>query len=104
LSNLLDNAIKYSGQEAYITIAINEYDKALKIQVIDQGQGIAPQYTSDIFDMFFRVPQGNLHTVKGYGIGLSYVKQIIEKHGGRISVMSKLNEGSTFTISLPKTP
>ncbi|HMR19842.1 MAG TPA: HAMP domain-containing sensor histidine kinase, partial [Sphingobacterium sp.] len=103
LSNLLDNAIKYSDEDVQIAVELTEDDDNLKIQVTDQGQGIPSNYMNDIFDMFFRVPKGNLHAVKGFGLGLSYVRQIVEKHGGRIAVSSKVGEGSTFTIFLPKT-
>lgn len=103
LNNLLDNAIKYSDRDVRIIVTLTEDNGILKIQVTDHGQGIEPKYINDIFDMFFRVPKGNLHAVKGFGLGLSYVKQIVDKHGGSIKVTSKVDEGSTFTIFLPKT-
>lgn len=103
LNNLMDNAIKYSDQHVEIVIDLSEDKDQLTLQVADRGQGIPPRYINDIFDMFFRVPEGNLHAVKGYGLGLSYVKQIIEKHGGHIQVSSKVGEGSAFTIVLPTT-
>ena len=102
LNNLLDNAIKYSHEEVRMVVKAEEYSDAIHIVVQDYGHGIAEKYVKDIFDMFFRVPVGNLHPVKGFGLGLSYVKLIVEKHGGRVEVESKLDEGSTFKIILPK--
>ena len=102
LNNLIDNAIKYSKPKHEITIQSSESDAAIQIVVADNGIGIAPQYQRVIFDKFFRVPTGDLHTVKGFGLGLSYVKSIIEKHGGNIQVESKIGQGSTFVINIPK--
>ncbi len=101
-SNLLDNAIKYSDEKVHIVIRMEEYEDTVHIRIKDHGQGIAEQYLNDIFDIFFRVPAGNLHPVKGFGLGLSYVKLLVEKHGGRIEVRSKLGEGTTFKMILPK--
>jgi two-component system, OmpR family, phosphate regulon sensor histidine kinase PhoR len=69
--------------------------------VADNGIGIEPEYQSKIFDKFFRVPTGNKHVVKGYGLGLSYVSHIIAQHKGTIHVESELNKGSTFIIKIP---
>lgn len=105
LSNLLDNAIKYSNGEAEIDIhcrriATMEQGEQTEISVSDRGIGIAPEKLKHIFDKFYRVPTGNLHDVKGYGLGLFYVKTMIEKHGGSVSVKSELGKGSTFTIRI----
>lgn len=102
INNLLENAVKYSGDPVDIKIAVQEYADQVEFTVSDQGKGIAPEYQKEIFEMFFRVPEGNLHQVKGFGIGLAYVRQVIVQHGGKISVKSSLNKGSTFIIKLPK--
>lgn len=100
LSNLLDNAIKYSLQEADITIRGNQQGDRVMISITDHGIGIAHERIKHLFDKFYRVPTGNLHPVKGYGLGLFYVKTLVEKHGGHISVTSEPGKGSTFTLYL----
>lgn len=101
LSNLIDNAIKYSGQETQITIRVDIHNDMCSFSVTDNGQGIPTEKQSHIFDKFYRVPHGNLHNVKGYGLGLFYVKVMAEKHGGSASVKSAPGKGSTFTIQIP---
>lgn len=101
VSNLFDNAIKYSAKEVVIEIEAFQSDDMNVLTVKDNGFGIAPENTKHIFDKFYRVPKGNLHDVKGYGLGLFYVKKIIEKHDGSISVKSLLNKGTKFTIKFP---
>lgn len=101
ISNLLDNAIKYSENKAVIEITAYN-DKAFSVLAVkDHGIGIAPNNIEHVFDKFYRVPSRNIHNVKGYGLGLFYVKQIVEKHNGSISVKSFVNKGSVFTIKLP---
>lgn len=105
ISNLIDNAIKYSQGEAEINIrcrkaVAGEPNKQTEISVNDHGIGIAPEKQKHIFDKFYRVPTGNLHNVKGYGLGLFYVKTMTVKHGGSVSVKSVLGKGSTFTIRI----
>ena len=103
--NVIDNAIKYSHGEAEVTIhcrkvTVEGQNEQTEISVSDHGIGIAPEKQKHIFDKFYRVPTGNLHDVKGYGLGLFYVKTMIEKHGGSVSVKSELGKGSTFTIRI----
>lgn len=101
LSNLIDNATKYSNDKVQINITAYRDDNFYMIKVGDNGQGIASDKQKFIFDKFYRVSHGNKHEVKGYGIGLYYVKTIVEKHGGSISVSSILGKGSEFTIKIP---
>lgn len=99
--NLLDNAIKYSKSKPQITISTIDKDKGIQISVTDKGIGIGKQEMKQIFDQFYRVNTGNVHDVKGFGLGLYYVQLIVNKHKGKISVHSKLDKGSTFKIWLP---
>lgn len=100
VSTLVDNAVKYSGESVRIQLrAIRKSDK-LFISVSDNGIGIAPEHQRHVFEKFYRVPHGDVHEVKGYGIGLYFAKTIVERHGGRISLTSTPGNGSTFTIEL----
>lgn len=101
INNLLENAIKYAGQDVRISVLINQTKENIQIQIVDNGKGIAAAYHDQIFDLFFRVPSGNLHDVKGFGLGLAYVQQVVKRHDGKITVESELGKGSTFTIRLP---
>lgn len=106
ISNLIDNAIKYSPEAADVNIrcrqtASAEQGEFVEIAISDRGTGIAPEKQSHIFDKFYRVPTGNLHNVKGYGLGLFYVKTMTEKHGGSVTVKSEPGKGSTFTLRFP---
>ena len=103
INNLIDNAIKYSKDSVTIRIASRQQERLWRLSVKDNGIGIPKTYQSAIFDRFFRVPTGNLHPVKGFGLGLSYVRQVIEKHGGLIDVTSELGVGSEFTVLIPDT-
>ncbi len=100
--NLFDNAIKYGGSTPKITINLEAQDSQVVFTIKDSGIGIPEMYLNKIFDKFFRVPTGDLHNHKGHGLGLSYVQQVVAKHGGQISVQSKEGIGSTFLIKLPK--
>ena len=100
IATLLDNAVKYSGDSADIRLTADEIDGHVRISVRDNGIGIAPEKQAHIFEKFYRVPTGDVHDVKGYGIGLFFAKTIVEKHGGHISVDSEPGKGSTFTIEL----
>ncbi|PYF74931.1 sensor histidine kinase [Pedobacter nutrimenti] len=103
LSNLIDNAIKYTpGIQKEVFIQIEERTGDFVFSVRDQGIGIDKAYLPFIFDKFYRVPQGNVHEVKGYGLGLSYVKTIVGKLGGDIQAESTVNRGTTFTFQLKK--
>jgi two-component system phosphate regulon sensor histidine kinase PhoR len=100
--NLLDNALKYSKNNAQIQVNLDLVDhKSIVLTVSDNGMGIAPEYQGKIFDKFFRVPTGDKHNIKGYGLGLSYVAEVIKSHKGSISVDSEPEKGSTFTVTLP---
>ncbi len=100
--NLLDNALKYSADKTEINIAIKGSGNKVQIMIADSGIGIPPEYHHKIFEKFFRVPTGNLHNAKGYGLGLSYVSHVIKKHEGSIKVESVEGNGSQFFITLPK--
>ena len=100
--NLVDNALKYGGSKPEIWIKMQEKMDEIVLKVKDTGIGISKENQEKIFDKFFRVPTGNTHNIKGYGLGLSYVAGVVKAHGGEISVNSKENEGSEFIINLPK--
>ncbi|MCB9276102.1 MAG: HAMP domain-containing histidine kinase [Lewinellaceae bacterium] len=102
LYNLIDNALKYGGEKPEISLALHNSPESIQVVASDKGAGIPAEYQPRIFDQFFRVPQGNEHNIKGYGLGLSYVAKVVEKHGGKITVDSREGEGSRFTVRLPR--
>lgn len=101
LYNLIDNAVKYADQEPRIRITTSNNDEGVTVSVTDNGIGIAPSEQRKIFDRLYRVPTGNLHNAKGFGLGLSYVRTVVERHGGRIKLDSAPGRGSTFHIFIP---
>ncbi|WP_064196164.1 MULTISPECIES: sensor histidine kinase KdpD [Emticicia] len=102
--NLLDNANKYSPENPVITIRTENVGNLLKVSIADKGIGMSKDQVARIFERFYRVPTGNLHDVKGFGLGLSYVKKMVELHNGQIFVESKLGEGSKFEILFNPNP
>ena len=101
IHNLLDNAIKYSPTKPEIVIRTINRANGIEMEVIDKGIGMTNESRKHIFDKFYRVHTGNLHDVKGFGLGLSYVKAIVTAHKGRIGVQSELGKGSKFSVFLP---
>ncbi len=99
--NLLDNANKYSPEKPDIAIETFNSNEGVFIRVTDKGMGMSKETQKKIFEKFYRVPTGNLHDIKGFGLGLSYVKAVVEQHKGTIKVDSELGKGSTFEIFIP---
>lgn len=100
--NIIDNAIKYCNGVVEIKIEILKNNRDVTIKISDNGMGIPPQYLKNVFEKFFRVPQGDAQAIKGFGLGLYYVNNIIKKHDGSINVESTLRKGTQFIITLPK--
>ena len=99
VSNILDNAIKYSREQVQIAITCTkDTDGNVVIQISDNGIGISKSHQQHIFDKFYRVPNGNLHEVKGYGLGLYYVATMMRLHGGTVDVVSEQGRGTTFKL------
>jgi two-component system phosphate regulon sensor histidine kinase PhoR len=97
----LDNAGKYSTGTPSVTVTTNSEKDGVVISVADKGIGISAGELKKVFNKFYRVSQGNRHDVKGFGLGLSYVKLMVEAHRGTIDVQSKVNEGTTFVLIFP---
>jgi two-component system, OmpR family, phosphate regulon sensor histidine kinase PhoR len=96
--NLLDNAIKYSKEQPHVRIETENISGDIHIRFIDNGIGMSRDTINNIFEKFYRAHTGNLHNVKGFGLGLTYVKQVVDAHDARIKVQSTVGKGSTFTI------
>jgi len=103
INNLLDNAVKYSKDNLQINLSTQSTGRELKIKIEDNGIGMNKETLSRIFEKFYRAHTGNLHNVKGFGLGLSYVKTMVDAHGGTIRAESVVGRGSTFTLSFPLT-
>ena len=101
LSALMDNAIKYCVSKPIVTLFVSNSNDNSTIRIADNGIGIAPREQRRVFDKFYRVSQGNRHDTKGYGLGLYYVRNIVERHGGKIAIRSALGKGTEFEITLP---
>lgn len=101
VTNLVDNAVKYSRERPEITVKMINSTGRFRFSVHDNGIGISKDDQKKVFDRFYRVSTGNVHDVKGFGLGLSYVKLIVEQHGGTIRLSSEMNKGTTFFINLP---
>jgi two-component system phosphate regulon sensor histidine kinase PhoR len=102
IGNLLDNAVKYCKNKPSILITCNEEKDIISISIKDNGIGISKENLPHVFDRFYRIPTGNLHDVKGFGLGLNYVRLICKQHGGDIKVSSEVEKGSEFCIFIPK--
>ena len=100
--NLIDNSLKYTTRTPEITLTTAGHHKGITITVSDNGMGIPREHQKHIFEKFYRVPAGNTHNIKGFGLGLSYVKKIIDEHHGTIKVESQINKGTRIIIHIPK--
>lgn len=103
ITNLIDNAVKYSPEAPEVALSTLKTKEGVIISCSDQGIGISKEDRKKIFEKLYRVPKGNIHNVKGFGLGLNYVQTVIEKHGGTIEVKSEINKGSIFEIFIPDT-
>jgi signal transduction histidine kinase len=101
INNILSNAVKYCAPNPTIDIVSETTDKIITISITDNGPGISKEHIDHIFDKFYRVPQGNLHNVKGLGLGLYYVRRIVQAHNGEVKATSKPGRGTTFIITIP---
>ena len=101
LNNLLDNAMKYSKDFPEITLSTYIRNNIFNISIEDKGIGMSKDVLNKIFDRFYRVHTGNVHDIKGFGLGLNYANEIVNAHNGHINVKSTLGKGSVFIVSLP---
>jgi two-component system phosphate regulon sensor histidine kinase PhoR len=99
IHNLLDNANKYTPEKPAISVHTRDVEGGVQIMVKDNGLGMSKEQRRKIFDKFYRVPTGNRHDIKGFGLGLSYVKAIVNEHKGDITVQSELGKGSRFILT-----
>ena len=98
LFNILDNSLKYNNKKPYVKITLSKNSSKIDLKIIDNGIGIDNSYLDKVFERFFRVPTGNVHDVKGFGLGLFYVKKVVDQHGWRIKVQSVPGEGTTVNL------
>lgn len=101
ITNLLDNALKYSRTNPEVRIKTVNKENGIIVSVTDNGIGISPSNQARLFEPFFRVPTGNVHDIKGFGLGLNYVKKIMDMSNGSVRLESKENVGTTFFLQLP---
>ncbi|TRZ43306.1 sensor histidine kinase [Robertkochia solimangrovi] len=101
INTLLDNAVKYSNGNAKVVLEVHSEKKMLVVEVSDNGIGIAPEEQQKIFEKYYRISEGDRHEVKGFGIGLSYVKEVVQLNKGNVSLVSTPGEGSSFTVRIP---
>ena len=101
VSNLLDNAIKYSGAAPKIILSTESTGSQFRLRIEDNGIGMSKETLGRIFEKFYRAHTGNLHNVKGFGLGLSYVKTMVDAHGGNIRAESAPGKGSVFILGFP---
>ena len=101
INNILDNAVKYSQARPQISVNTHNANGGIHIMITDNGIGISEEDLQRVFEKYFRVHTGNVHNVKGFGLGLSYVKLMAEAHGGTISLKSRLGSGTTVELSFP---
>lgn len=102
IKNIVENAYKYSNEDPQLEIITSDFQDGVIISFKDNGIGMSHETQKHIFDKFYRVPTGNVHNVKGFGLGLYYVKTMVDAHGGFVSVQSELNKGSRFDVYLPE--
>ena len=100
--NLIDNALKYCDVKPHLIIGLQDAGHEVVLSVKDNGIGIPAAWQKRVFEKFFRMPTGDVHTIKGYGLGLSYVASVVQAHKGHIDLKSTPGEGSIFTIHLPR--
>jgi two-component system phosphate regulon sensor histidine kinase PhoR len=102
INNVIDNAEKYSPDRPYIVVKTRDQHNGIEIDIVDAGIGIPERMLEKVFQKFFRVQQGDVHNVKGFGLGLNFVKNVIRSHQGKVSLFSVLQKGTEVRIFLPK--
>lgn len=101
LATLIDNALKYTDKRPQIHLSAEQKEESVVLTISDNGHGIAREHLEHLFEKFYRVPQGDVQSVRGYGLGLYYARQVAERHHGTLTVESRVGVGSTFTLKLP---